>query len=364
MRPEDQPTRSRDETTTQAGRTEQMADFAELTKQIREEGLLERQLGYYALKFSTTAAMLGASIWTLLSVDILWVQLANAAFLAFVFGQIGYIAHDAGHMAICQGARGNRIIGHITGSFIAVSQAWWIGQHNQHHQAPNDLDSDPHTMIPVLAFSEERARELRGITRRITAWQAFYFLPITTLEGMSMRLQSVRLLISKERPSTYVTEAICLSAHAALYIGLLLYALGPWQALAFAAIHQGLFGVYYGVIFAPNHKGMLILDRDNPMDFVRTQVLTTRNVRPNPLVDFMYGGLNYQIEHHLFTKMPRNKFGQARPIIREFCQERGISYHEAGVIASYREILGYMHQVTRALRKPAPTSAPAKSAPL
>ena len=328
-----------------------VADFAELPRMIRESGLLDRQLRYYTLKIVSTLAMLILSIALLIVVDNFWFQIANAAFLAFVFGQIGYIGHDAGHQGVCRSVRGNRLIGYGVCSLLGMSQSWWLTQHNQHHRSPNDLDDDPHTMIPVLAFSEEKANGIRDVRRFLVAYQAFYFVPILTLESLALRFSSAQFLVGARRPNTYLPELGLMAVHFALYFGLLLYALNPWQALVFALIHQALFGLYYGLVFAPNHKGMLILDKDNPLDFVRTQVLTTRNVKPNFLVDFLYGGLNYQIEHHLFTMIPRNRLGKARPIVKEFCRQRGIPYYETGTLRSYREILSHMHEVSAVLRK-------------
>ena len=328
-----------------------VADFAELPRRIREQGLLDRQLRYYTIKMVSTLAMLSLSIGLLILVDNFWFQIANAVFLAFVFGQIGYIGHDAGHLGVCRSERGNRLIGYAVSFLLSMSQSWWLNQHNQHHRSPNDLDDDPHTHIPVFAFSEEKAIRMRGILRILAAYQAFYFLPILTFECLALRFSSAQFLVGARRPRTYLPELALMAVHFTLYAGLLLYALSPWQALVFALVHQGLFGLYYGLVFAPNHKGMLILDKDQPLDFVRTQVLTTRNVRPNFLVDFLYGGLNYQIEHHLFTMMPRNRLGKARPIVKEFCQQRGIPYYETGTLGSYREILSHMHQVTSVLRR-------------
>jgi fatty acid desaturase len=82
-------------------------------------------------------------------------------------------------------------------------------------------------------------------------------------------------------------------------------------------------------------------------------VLTARNIRHNPVIDFMYGGLNYQIEHHLFSNMPRNKLRQAQEVIRTFCSAREIPYHETGIWRSQREILGYLHRVSQPLRRKA-----------
>ncbi len=109
-------------------------------------------------------------------------------------------------------------------------------------------------------------------------------------------------------------------------------------------------GLHLGMVFAPNHKGMPIVDPEHGMDFLYVQVLTTRNVLPGPIVDYMYGGLNYQVEHHLFPGMSRNMLGRAREIVKAFCEEQHLPYYETGVVRSYREILRYMNEVAAALR--------------
>ncbi len=112
-------------------------------------------------------------------------------------------------------------------------------------------------------------------------------------------------------------------------------------AIAFVAVHQLAFGLYNSSVFASNHKGMQVIEAGGRMDFLREQVLTSRNVSGHPLTDFWYGGLNYQIEHHLFPTMPRNKLRQAQPIVEDFCRRLGISYHSTGLFTSYRE--GWSH---------------------
>jgi fatty acid desaturase len=103
-------------------------------------------------------------------------------------------------------------------------------------------------------------------------------------------------------------------------------------------------------VFAPNHKGMPQTDAASRLDFVRTQVLTARNVRGHPLTDLWYGSLNYQIEHHLFPGMPRLNMRKAQPIIASFCRERGISYHETSFLQSYRELLAFLNEIGAPLR--------------
>lgn len=102
-------------------------------------------------------------------------------------------------------------------------------------------------------------------------------------------------------------------------------------------VHQLTFGLYNSSVFASNHKGMPLTADGRRMDFFREQVLTSRNVTGRRLTDFWYGGLNYQIEHHLFPTMPRCNLSKAQPIVEAFCAEQGVSYHSTGLFASYRE---------------------------
>jgi fatty acid desaturase len=124
-----------------------------------------------------------------------------------------------------------------------------------------------------------------------------------------------------------------------------LLVLSPVRALVFVAVNQALFGVYLGCAFAPNHKGMPNLGEKEAADFLRRQVLTSRNVRGGPVTDWVLGGLNYQIEHHLFPSMPRVNLKRAQPLVRAFCAERGVAYRECGAFASYRQALGHLNAV-------------------
>jgi len=103
--------------------------------------------------------------------------------------------------------------------------------------------------------------------------------------------------------------------------------------------------------FAPNHKGMEMPDPDGASwGHLRRQVLTSRNIRGGTLTDWFLGGLNYQIEHHLFPSMPPPHLHLAQPLVRAHCRDLGISYTETGLVDSYRQALSHMHEVGEPLR--------------
>lgn len=96
---------------------------------------------------------------------------------------------------------------------------------------------------------------------------------------------------------------------------------------------------------------MPVLSAGHSLDFLRKQVLTSRNIHGGWFVDVLLGGLNYQIEHHLFPSMPRPALRHAQVIVSEFCTQRGISYAQCGLFRSYGYVLEHLHEVAAPLRK-------------
>lgn len=326
--------------------------YAALKKLIVENGLLEKQPGFLTRHIIGTLAMLLVSVAILFLTDNIWVQLLNAAFMAFAFGQIGFITHDTGHRQGFHTPQQNDFIGLIHGNaLIGMSYGWWINKHNQHHAQPNREDTDPDIAIPVIAFSEKSALEKRGIPRFIVKYQKFFFLPLLLFESYSLHVGSIIFFIKKKNWKYRNIEILLFVLHLVGFFTIIFSTIGLWKGILFILVQQALFGLYMASVFAPNHKGMLIVGKDEAMDFLRLQVLTARNVKAHPITDFWYGGLNYQVEHHLFPSMARNQLRRAQVIIRKFCEDQKITYYETSMFNSYVEILDYLHLVSAPLRK-------------
>jgi fatty acid desaturase len=155
---------------------------------------------------------------------------------------------------------------------------------------------------------------------------------------------SLRVLIAKPRGRSL--EIALMVAHVVGSGALLLLVMSPLRALAFVCLQQALLGVYLGSSFAPNHKGMLMPDsNDTRFDFLRRQVLTSRNVRGGRGIATIFGGLNYQIEHHLFPSMPSRNLRRVQPMVKKFCAAHGVSYCETGLFDSYARALRYLRGV-------------------
>ena len=170
------------------------------------------------------------------------------------------------------------------------------------------------------------------------------------LEGLHLHVAGVRTLLGRQRTGVKVVEGTLLAAHIIGYLAAVFLVLSPVQAVAFLLIQQGVFGLYLGCSFAPNHKGMAMFGEDEKVDFLRRQVVTSRNIRGSWFTDFALGGLNYQIEHHLFPSMPRPTLRRAQAPVRAFCEQHGIAYHETGVLDSYVQVLRHLNTVGGPLR--------------
>jgi fatty acid desaturase len=332
------------------------SDYAQLSRQVKQAGLLERRPWRYAWKITVTAVLLAAGWAVFVLVGDSWWQLAVAAFLAVMFTQAGFLGHDAGHRQISGSRRTSYILGILYGNLgIGLSYGWWTDKHNRHHAHPNTEGADPDISMKVLAFTASQARASRGLPRLVFRYQAYLFFPLLLGEAFSVHAASIRALASRDsrgRP----TEAALLATHVAGYLTAVFLVLSPVKAVVFILVQQGLFGLYLGASFAPNHKGMPILDAADRSDFLRRQVLTSRNVRGGWFTDLALGGLNYQIEHHLFPSMPRPNLRRSQALIKQFCQQRGLPYCQTSFGASYAQALRYLNTTGR---PPRPTATPA-----
>jgi len=328
----------------------QRSDYALLKERVKRAGLLEKQPWYYIACISANLGMLGVCLLLLVLLKNPWLVALDAVGIGLVSGQLGFQLHDAGHKQMFERNWKNHLVGFFTANgLLGMSFGWWVDKHNRHHASPNHVDDDPDINNLAIAYNREQALERRGPMRWLAAYQAFAFFPMLFFLGISMHVSSVAFQLGKSARHRWL-ELGMIGAHFVLYVGLLVFFLGPWMAILVIAIHKGVAGFYMATVFAPNHKGMPQIDEGTRLDFLREQVLTARNVRAGALTDIWYGSLNYQIEHHLFPAMPRNRVRAAHRIVREFCGEVSVPYYETSMLQSYRELLAFLHEVGRPLR--------------
>ncbi len=329
------------------------SDFAPLSRQVKAAGLLERRRVNYALRFVATVGAFAAVWCAFVLVGDSWYQTIVAAVMGLAFTQVAFLGHDAGHRQIARTKRANDLLGLVVGDLlIGLCYGWWVDEHNQHHSHPNHEGQDPDIGDSVITFTDAQTRGRRGrVETFIAAHQAALFFPLLTLEGLNLHVQAITWLKNNRGRKRWLAEVIMQAVHFVLLFGALLVVLSPVKALVFLVIQQAVWGVYMGCSFAPNHKGMPIIAAGQKLDFLRAQVLTTRNVRGGIVTDFLLGGLNYQVEHHLFPNMPRANLRKAQPMIKAHCAALAVPFTETSLVDSYVIALRHLHNVGAPLRR-------------
>jgi fatty acid desaturase len=328
-------------------RERQVSSYAELSRQVKAAGLLDRRRGYYVARIGTALLGLGAVCTGVVLLGNSWLQLLMAGALAVVLTQCAFLGHDGAHRQMFASFRGNEVAGRLlAGLGAGLSYGWWMGKHSRHHQAPNEQGTDGDVDSKVLSFSASAAASRQGLLAWVTRRQAWLFFPLLLLEGVNLHVDSVTTVANRSRTlKRRWADITLIAAHWVIYLTLLSLWLPPGKAAAFVGVHMAVFGLYLGGAFAPNHIGMPIIAKGLGLDFLSRQVLMSRNVIGGRPINFLMGGLNYQIEHHLFPSMPRPNLRRAQPLVKAFCLEHGITYTEATLPGAFRAILDHLNRV-------------------
>jgi fatty acid desaturase len=323
------------------------SSFTALTRRIHEQGLMRRRYGYYWAKLIGEVLAVVAWVVGFVWLGDSWWQLVSAAVLALLMTQLGFLGHDAAHRQIFKSGRWNDWVSLILSNLVVgISYGWWRSKHNRHHANPNKVDADPDISSGALAYTPEQlARRRSPLMAWLVAHQGWYFFPLLLLEGLSLHVSGIRRAFSKDPVERRWLEIAFLVIRLGGLVALVLIVLSPVKAAAFLAVELGVFGLYLGAMFAPNHIGMPLVSPRLKLDFLRRQVLMSRNVRGGRLISIAMGGLNYQIEHHLFPSMARPYLRRAQPLVVAYCAAQGVPYTQTTLWQAYRSVIGYLNAV-------------------
>jgi fatty acid desaturase len=320
-------------------------DYAELRRKVENANLYAKQPMFYLFAGTVALGTYAGSLALVFLADSLWLSALAGLIQAFASVHLGFLTHDAGHRQVFRRSLHNDILGTFTGFLLGIGLHWWIDKHNRHHALPNVLGEDPDINLGILAFSNQQAKAYRGLFRFLTRFQVYTFLPLLALEGLGMKAASLQWLVMQRKRGRWLELSLVL-VHHVLLIGFLGYFSG-WPSTVVFLVFQHLgAGLYFSAVFAPNHKGQPVFDEEPDLDFITLQLATARNIRNSHHLDFLYGGQNFQIEHHLFPSMPRCNLPRASRLVRPFCESRQLRYHETGLLGSMAEILRHLNQVS------------------
>jgi fatty acid desaturase len=255
---------------------------------------------------------------TLLCVIGTWLAFTHPITATLMIGlgmqQAGWMAHD-----YCHGlGKGCKLVGLLYGCIAGgFSPSWWNHKHNTHHTFPNriDHDSDVHNQPVLHLWVPEEGKDTP-----LRHFQHYYYLAAFSFLYASWRLQSIQHVLASKN----WTERVLLT------VGYMWLAYLP-LAVSIGAMLLG--GFLVAVIVTANHQTEEILDADAPWNFTVDQYKTTRGVHtPDPFTFYLFGGMQYQLEHHMFPSMPRYYTWLTRPLIKQFAKENDLPCHVSGVL--------------------------------
>jgi len=327
--------------------------YTEVAAMIRQRGLLDRSYVFYAAVGAALALALTGCLAGFVLLGESWFQLLVAGGLGVVLTQVAFLAHEAAHKAVlASGTANDRLARALACGVVGISLSWWTTKHSRHHANPNQLDHDPDIQVDTISFVEEDAAAATGLRRLVTRRQGWLFFPLLTLEGLNLHRLGLQHLFGRGPVKSRSTELALVAVRFAAFWTPVFVFLPLGMAFAFLGVQLAVFGVYMGASFAPNHKGMPIVARDAKLDFFSKQVRMSRNVAGGWWATWLLGGLNYQVEHHLFPSMPRPHLSQARALVREHCRTLDVPYTETSLWRSYVIVVRYLNEVGLAARDP------------
>ena len=335
-------------------RKRQVSDFSELTRAVQETGLMRRRYAHYWGRFALLCALLAGAVALMVTLGDSWWQLAVAGGLGLLLTQFAFLGHDAAHRQIFDSGKWNDWASLIVANlFGGLSYGWWLHKHSKHHQKPNVEGVDPDMLNGVLTWETNTLEKPKtGIKAWLVARQGNWFFPLLLLEGVNLHVAGLRTILGKGPVKRRGIELTLVSIRLVGYVAAVFLLMPVGLGFAFLAVQLGSFGFFMGASFAPNHKGMPTVGPDVKIDFLRRQVLMSRNIHGGRWVAVFMGGLNFQVEHHLFPSMPSPALREVRPMVKQFCADKGIKYTETSLIESYKIVIDYLNRVGLSARDP------------
>ncbi|EPS70430.1 delta-8 sphingolipid desaturase, partial [Genlisea aurea] len=324
-------------------------DYRKLASEFTKSGLFEKKGHGVIYSICFIALMLSACFYGVLATESLTVHVLSAGLLGLSWMQVAYLGHDSGHYQIMTGRGSNKFIQLFTGNCLTgISIAWWKWTHNAHHMACNSLDHDPDLQhLPLLAVSSKlfqsitsyfygRKLAFDAIARFFISYQHITFYPITCVARVNLYLQTVLLLFSGRKVPDRGLNILGILVFWT-WFPLLVSFLPTWsERVLFVMVSFCVTSIQH-VQFCLNHfAANVYVGAPKGDDWFEKQTNGTIDISCSWWMDWFFGGLQFQLEHHLFPRLPRCWLRSVSPSVQELCkkhnlQYRSLSFFEANV---------------------------------
>jgi fatty acid desaturase len=270
--------------------------------------------------------------------------------IALLLAQFAFLGHDAGHRAVHRSGLWRGVLGQWSMTLVTgMAFEEWFDRHAAHHSHCQDEQRDPDMDVSLVVSLTQGAlqKKPKGMARLFTRWQHWHVWFLSLLFAHSQRHLSQWGVL--QRPLRYRRDLAVLVLHALLWFAVpccLLQVDASRAALVYLA-PLFLLGPYLATIFWLNHIGMPLVRGDAPISFLEHQAATSRTVLSPRGMDWFFGGLNYQIEHHLFPQVPSNRLVHVQAVVQSTLTQAGVPYNGMGFGASVRAVAAHFRHLVQ-----------------
>lgn len=240
---------------------------------------------------------------------------------------IAMLGHEGSHRSFSKSPARNALLVYLVFPlFGGLGALYWRDKHDRkHHAHPNvegmDPDIKPFPFASSRAGHESCSPGERWFQRVFQKW---LFWPMSSLMSIGMRRSSLLFLARHPKKSdrAWRIEAACMVGHYTGWVVIPSLIWGPLLAIGIYLLIWGVVGICLALVFAPAHMGLPVVKEPNH-DW-QHQLATTRDLQLPRVISFFFIGLDYQVEHHLFPRIPHPNLPKAAGITRAWCQRNGI----------------------------------------
>jgi delta8-fatty-acid desaturase len=327
--------------------------FRLLTKKMEQAGLFETDYTFYYKKMAIYTGLFSLILAGVLLSERPLVHALSGALLGVFWQQMAFIGHDLGHNAITHNRIYDSLIGLFVGNFCTgISIGWWKRSHNVHHIATNSCTYDPDIQhLPVFAVDPVLVTTklfstyanmylpLSDVAHVLVKYQHWLYYPVMAFARFNLYVQSLlhifRLSYYGSAGDLIWRQDLQMASLAGFWTWLLALTLSlpTWESriLFFLPAHvvAGILHVQITLSHFPMETYTGVTYDDSSNGFLRTQLATTLDVDCSTLMDWFHGGLQFQVEHHLWPRLPRHNLRRVREILESFCKEHELVYNHA-----------------------------------
>ncbi|KMT20388.1 hypothetical protein BVRB_1g003860 [Beta vulgaris subsp. vulgaris] len=320
--------------------SEMSKDYRRLHNDLSKMGLFEKKGHGVIYIFISIFIMFTLCVLGVLYSDSMLVHLCCGALLGMAWIQSAYLGHDSGHYQIMATPGYNKVAQILTGNCLTgISMAWWKWTHNAHHILCNSLDNDPDLQhIPVFAVSTKffhnmtsvfygRKMDFDPVARFLVSYQHMTYYPVMVVARINLYVQTFLLLLNPNRK--IINRGLNIMGIMVFWTWypLLVSCLPTWEERILFVLSSFVVTAFQHIQFTLNHfSADVYVGQPKGNDWVEKQTFGSIDINVASYMDWLFGGLQFQLEHHLFPRLPRCNLRKVSPVVKDLCKKHNMPY--------------------------------------